>query len=717
MIATDFVLISALIVFLFAWWKRGLESRTTILTATAFIAFFSGVAGVLDYRWQAAAGVAVAGIFLLALLVNRLRGVKPRTGTPWLSGPLFTLMAAVAFVVIYLFPVPDLPTPGGPHAVGVRDFELADSSRKGVFAASDNEPRRLLVRVWYPGGDVSGLKPRPYFTDAEVTTTATGLGQLIGAPFLFQYVKHSTSNSYPDAPLIETTADLPVLVYSHGYTSFAGQNTVLMEELASHGYVIYSVQHSYDASPTVFPNGDVIGMDPALLAESGKQPEISEAMKKAFAGVTLDDRYEGTVQNQQDAIDKGDRIATQSAEVWLQDRIFVLNQLQQGAVPDTVSEIVTAGDYLRTGQMGMSFGGSTTGGFCMQDARCAAAINLDGGDYHGTPFGANIPVPFMMFYSDFSNMSAFFGGDENTPPRGFNDFSYERPETTGLRDDVYRLMVKNVQHLGVSDFTLFTRNPVRGMLFGSIDSDAMLRIQNDFVRGFFDKHLLGKEGEFPAAQFRQHARWVDPDHTDDVRDWWLVKHPEDATERVLLETDLGEIEIALYPARAPLSVANFLAHVDGGFFDGAEFYRATGKGLNAAFDIIQGGLMADAMKLPAEVTEMPTTLLPPIAHETTLQTGMLNQKGTIALARLEPGTAASEFFINITDSPVLDTGYTEGGRDGFGYATFGRILRGMRVVEKIQSQPTEDKAGDAVVNGQLLSNPVVIRRAYRSGNL
>ena len=326
---------------------------------------------------------------------------------------------------------------------------------------------------------------------------------------------------------------------------------------------------------------------------------------------------------------------------------------------------------------------------------------------------AGQPVPFMMLYSDFANMRGIFGLDENAPLQGFNDFSYERPETMGLRDDVYRLMVKNVQHLGVSDFTLFTRNPVRGMLFGSIDSGAMLDIQNDFVRGFFDKHLLGKESDFPAAQFRQHARWVEPDHTDDVREWWLAKHPEDATERVVLETNMGEIEIALYPARAPLSVNNFLAHVDSGFFDGAEFYRVTGKGLNAAFDIIQGGLMADALRLSAEVTEMPTTVLPPVAHETTLQTGMLNQRGTVALARMEPGTAASEFFINISDSPVLDTGYTEGGRDGYGYATFGRVLRGMRVVEKIQSLPTEDNAGNTVVNGQLLSDPVVVRRAYR----
>jgi len=162
-----------------------------------------------------------------------------------------------------------------------------------------------------------------------------------------------------------------------------------------------------------------------------------------------------------------------------------------------------------------------------------------------------------------------------------------------------------------------------------------------------------------------------------------------------------------------LSAANFLAYIDGGFFDGAEFYRATVKGRTAPFDIIQGGLMADAMRLPAEVTQMPVSVLPPVAHETTVQTGILNQRGTVALARLAPGTAASEFFINISDSPMLDTGYTASGRDGFGYATFGRVLRGMRVVEKIQSLPTEDNAGNDIFSGQLLSDPVVIRRAYR----
>src|SRR5690606_37753809 len=149
-----------------------------------------------------------------------------------------------------LFPVNPLPKPSGQYAVGVRAFEISDASRLGVFLAKPDEPRRLLVRVWYPAQDVSGLKPAPYFTEAETTSTARSLGGMVGFPEFFTYVSHVTTNSYPDAPLLEGATNLPTVFYSHGYTSFLQQNTVLMEELASHGYVVFSVQHTYDSSFT-----------------------------------------------------------------------------------------------------------------------------------------------------------------------------------------------------------------------------------------------------------------------------------------------------------------------------------------------------------------------------------------------------------------------------------------------------------------------------------
>lgn len=84
-----------------------------------------------------------------------------------------------------------------------------------------------------------------------------------------------------------------------------------------------------------------------------------------------------------------------------------------------------------------------------------------------------------------------------------------------------------------------------------------------------------------------------------------------------------------------------------------------------------------------------------------------------AFGRLEPGTANSEFFFNLQDNPMLDTGYESEDRDGHGYATFGRVLRGMRVLERMQRLPSDAPTPIEMLQGQILEEPVVIRRAYR----
>ena len=184
------------------------------------------------------------------------------------------------------------------------------------------------------------------------------------------------------------------------------------------------------------------------------------------------------------------------------------------------------------------------------------------------------------------------------------------------------------------------------------------------------------------------------------------------TVGVVLETDLGEIEVRVYPDRAPISANNFLAWVEGGHYEGATFYRVTRPDNTSGpspHQVVQGGLLGAIMRR-GEPTDEAMGPIPPIAHETTDSTGILNERGTIAYARLEPGTADSEFFFNIADNPALDTGNTARQPDGQGYATFGRVVRGMEVLEEIQGLPTLTDAGSEVTRGQMLEQPVVIRR-------
>lgn len=202
------------------------------------------------------------------------------------------------------------------------------------------------------------------------------------------------------------------------------------------------------------------------------------------------------------------------------------------------------------------------------------------------------------------------------------------------------------------------------------------------------------------------ARAASADGESDVQ-------PADPVVRVVFETERGDVEIGVEPARAPISAANFLAYVDAGHYDGATIYRAAQKSGPDTIGILQGGLLAAAMSGDGAYLDRATPPLPPVAHETTRVTGIPNERGTIALARMEPGTAASEFFFNMSDNPELDTDANVPGRDGFGYATFGRVLGGIDVLDAIQRLPADGKTTIERVKGQVLSEPVVIRRAYR----
>ncbi|MDE3264616.1 MAG: peptidylprolyl isomerase [Acidobacteriota bacterium] len=193
----------------------------------------------------------------------------------------------------------------------------------------------------------------------------------------------------------------------------------------------------------------------------------------------------------------------------------------------------------------------------------------------------------------------------------------------------------------------------------------------------------------------------------------LACQSEENTVGVVLETDLGEVEVRVYPDRAPISANNFLAWVEGGHYEDAAFYRVT-RPYNTTgpspHQVVQGGLLGEAMRR-GESSPPGGGPIPPIAHETTDTTGILNERGTIAYARLEPGTADSEFFFNVADNPALDTGNTTRQPDGQGYATFGRVVRGIEILEEIQGLSTLTEAGSEVTRGQMLEQPVVIRQA------
>ena len=171
-----------------------------------------------------------------------------------------------------------------------------------------------------------------------------------------------------------------------------------------------------------------------------------------------------------------------------------------------------------------------------------------------------------------------------------------------------------------------------------------------------------------------------------------------ALPRVVIETTMGEIEIEVDNVRAPVSGGNFLKQVDAGLYNGGRFHR-TVKMDNQPKDtvkieVIQAGIDPARDK---EVTET-------IALERTSVTGLRHVDGTVSTPRLKPDSARTGFFICINDQPELDFGGKRN-PDGQGFGAFGRVVRGMDVVRKIQMAPNTD--------AQNLTPPVAIVSARR----
>ncbi|MNM97003.1 Peptidyl-prolyl cis-trans isomerase A precursor [compost metagenome] len=158
---------------------------------------------------------------------------------------------------------------------------------------------------------------------------------------------------------------------------------------------------------------------------------------------------------------------------------------------------------------------------------------------------------------------------------------------------------------------------------------------------------------------------------------------------VLLTTNLGEVEVELDAEKAPVSAKNFLAYVDSGFYNGVQFHRVI-----PGFMVQTGGFTADMQQKETRA---------PIKNEA--DNGLKNTRGSLAMARTsDVNSASSQFFINLTDNDFLN----HGGRD-FGYAVFGKVVRGMDVVDRIAAVRT----GNRGMHQNVPVQPVLIQSAKR----
>ena len=415
-------------------------------------AVFLAMAQVLveGYRWQMLpAYLLVLVMALVAGGYSRLDGPRGGRVVVMVGGLVGVLLFMVAVALPILLPVPQLLTPRGPYAVGTEVFYLVDNDRAEIYTAAPDDRRELMVQVWYPAQATTEAERVPYIAELDVAGPA--IARRLGLPaFLFDHVDLVYTEARLKAPLVTEDVAYPVIIFSHGLQGFRNQNTNMVQDLASNGYVVVTIDHTYANVWSVFPDGRVTFYKGETI--------FTDGVPNATDGIGL-------------------------VKVWAADIAFVLDEVTawngSEALP-SLSPFNGRLDLSKVGVFGHSTGGGATVTFCLQDVRCRAGLALDGWllPIEETLLATGVQQPFM-----FINAPAWLGPDNMERGRAVFE---------GLAQGGYMVTIEGTEHFDFTDLPLFSPLTPQLGLSGSINSTRGTTIMNDYVGAFFGAHLLGE---------------------------------------------------------------------------------------------------------------------------------------------------------------------------------------------------------------------------------
>ena len=374
--------------------------------------------------------------------------------------PLWLLALALPWAL----PVPQLPAPTGPYAVGTVSYHLVDENRPETYSDAPDDQRQFMVQLWYPAADVTGRETAPYID--QVTIAAPILATSFGFPrFLFNHLNLAQTASYREAP-IHDDGPFPVLIFAHGLSGFRGQNSFQLQELASHGYVVAAIDHTYGSRFTIFPTGDIVTYDADRVFPPG---------------------VEGS----------GNRLV----QIWVGDIHYLLDQMAAWTAGADAEGMVDWTGRLNLDQLGL-FGHSTGGGaafeFCGRDPRCDAALGLDAWI---EPVSADIQAAGLSQPLLLINAPDWISDENMLAGQAFYDAS---------QSDRYLLTVAGSDHFDFTDFPGFSPlTPYLGVAVTDQGATTQAAVQA-YTLAFFNHHLrdnaepllTGPAPAFPTITFQ-----------------------------------------------------------------------------------------------------------------------------------------------------------------------------------------------------------------------
>lgn len=376
--------------------------------------------------------------------------------------------------------------PGGPHPVGTHIAWIEDAARPERNTAEPGDSRGLWLQFFYPSSPSDA--PFGPLMDSRVAAVLT---ETRGYPPQFE--RMVATHARFDVPLLASEGPLPIVIYSHGQATFPQENQALFEDLASRGWLVVALSHTYSAAATVLPSGQVArSRNPAPPADTA-----GNESRRAYR-LAIDELHD---------------------ETWVADVRFVMDELERENTKDC-SWLAGKLDFERLGLIGYSFGGSTVFDVCTDDARCKAAVGFDGGLWGELERETDKPLMYMRVAS------------------------HDEPEWNVLRShhsgSTYGVWLVGADHGN------FTQNYplLEGIVGGAtlsrrVDSDATYEVVRDYTLAMLNVHVLGGEdsslsepSRYPDVLFERSSQGV---VDGDVA---LLGGVQDSTEKPVLDATI-----------------------------------------------------------------------------------------------------------------------------------------------------------------------------------
>lgn len=397
------------------------------------------------YRWQ------MIPLYTLTPLLALGSLTKITGTTDWkpLASALTVLLVALATVPPVLLPVPRIPTPSGPYSVGTRIYEFSDDARQERYSGKE-EPRRYMIQVWYPAEVTATDIRAPWMANAEVFAPA--IATYINLPaFFLDHLALVQIPAYQNARVAKDGAPFPVILFSHGWNGFNAQNTGQALELASRGYIVIGMQHTYGAVVTVFEDGSIAPNNPKALPENSNDPNYEE-------------------------------VARLLVDQWAGDMAHTLNVFSS-MTNNGESPFSGRADLNRVGVYGHSTGGGAAIQFCGTDTRCRAVLGMD-------PFMR--PVSAAVIESGLSQPAFFMFSQswaDDADSKNNQLFKQFQPHVS---DNLGVIRIDGTKHYDFSDIPLLSPIAPQLGLKGPLQGKRVTEIVNTYLIEFFEMTLKGR---------------------------------------------------------------------------------------------------------------------------------------------------------------------------------------------------------------------------------